>query len=66
MEDTSSTSEFIEIELTMKPVPPGTKGRPRPADRYRRITLEDVTKSAEGQAVPPTAPGVEKAPESDS
>jgi len=53
MENTFSTSEFIEIELTMMPVAPGTKGTPRPADRPRRIVVDDDTKPVDGQAVKP-------------
>jgi hypothetical protein len=41
MQETYATGRFSEIELTMMPVPPGTKGTPRPADRPREIIAPD-------------------------
>ena len=35
MEEKYLTSEFIDIELEMLPVPPGTPPSPRPPDRPR-------------------------------
>ena len=43
MDNTFSTAKFVEIELTMYPVSPGTKATPRPPDRPREIYLDDTT-----------------------
>ena len=37
------TSEFIDVELEMLPVPPGTPPSPRPPDRPREDLPKDFT-----------------------
>ena len=56
MQETFSDSEYIEIDLIMIPVPPGTKARPRPPDRPREVYIDDEKKPLAPETPPANLP----------
>ena len=57
MDNTFSTAKFIEFELTMYPVSPGTKPTPRPPESPREVNLDDTTPPAPPLDLPPETTG---------
>ncbi len=64
MHETTLTGEFIELEFTMQPAPPGTKASPRPPGRPREIYNDGANPPPPPNPQPPTDQPPEQAAKS--